>query len=325
MSAHRACPIIVVHNGSPAYLKASLQKASESNAGGRVILLGDESNASIGIGEHHRHRDESLQADIPEFHALYQHLSSSQGFDFERFCIERWFLVRNFMRREQLSRCLVIDSDVLLFCDVPAESERLQNFAMTFGRWDAVRNLPHCNFIGCLQGIESFCDYVLETYRDPERLTRLKNANHKKLNQFWISDMSLFYDWASQGAFPIAMIDEPHEHGAFDSAIDSTGGYLRSGYLPGLIRQWKKIEFREGRPYAFLQADGQPVRMKCLHYHGVFKMLMETHARGKSENWSAAMTMLRQKLRRLPGKFSLFSRNYLLPLFQPRGSLSSAE
>jgi hypothetical protein len=113
-----------------------------------VVLLGDEANASIGIGEHHDIDQPELQEDLDEFRRICKRYSRSQGFLWERFWLERWFLIRNFMRREKLRGCLAIDSDVLLFCNVPEESLRFRSYAMTFGRWDAVRVVPHCNFIG---------------------------------------------------------------------------------------------------------------------------------------------------------------------------------
>ncbi|MGC4005577.1 MAG: hypothetical protein QM811_21665 [Pirellulales bacterium] len=288
--------------------------------GRRVALLGDDANRAIGICEHHDRRDPTLQADIAEFHTLYRHLSSSQQLGFERFCIERWFLVRNFMRRERLARCLVIDSDVLLFCDVPYEAHRLREFAMTFARWDAVRRIPHCNFIGSLAAIEDFCAYVLETYRDPDRLAKLRNANLKKRNQDWISDMSLFYDWGSRATYPVALIDQPQADEVFDAAIDDVQDYVPAGYLPGLLRRWKKIEFRDGRPYAFSKSDGRAIRMKCLHYHGPFKTLMTKHAQGQSEGRREAFVLLGKKLGRWPSRVAVFCRNYVAPRFRPRGA-----
>jgi hypothetical protein len=308
--------VIVVHSGWRQYLEPCLRRAVKSNPNGRVVLLGDDANAAIGIGEHYSIHDETLQDDLEEFRAIYRHHSSSQGVQFEQFCIERWLLIRNFLRREGLSRCLAIDSDVLLFCNVSEETVRFQSYAMTFGRWDSVRCVPHCNFIQSRDALEAFCGYVLDVYRHPQRLERIKTANRKKFDNFWVSDMSLFFDWASLGGYPVGLFEEMIEDGAgFDTCVDDTRTFRPCGYLPGLLRQWKKIAFFDGIPHAFLRAHGRAVSMKCLHYHGPLKLLMERHARGQSDDWGIATTMLRHKFGRLPSKVSLFYKNYITALF----------
>jgi hypothetical protein len=265
----------------------------------------------IDVGEHHRLDDESLREDIEEFQRIYEHHSSSKSPEFERFCIERWFYVRNFMRRERLDRCLVIDSDVLLFCDIATEAARFRHVAMTFARWDAVRLLPHCNFIGCRDAIESFCRYTLDLYRRPARLEAVKALNGKKFDRHWVSDMSLFHDWSGLGEFPLGMLEDSVRDGVgYDDSIDRAGGYHRRSLIPGVLRPWKRIEYREGVPHArHLRAGYVP--MKCLHFHGAFKSLMERHAECLADDSRAAMIMLRRKLRGAPEKIRLFTKNYL--------------
>ena len=307
-------PVVVVHTGLKPYVEPCLRRAVASNPRGRVVLLGDAANAGIGIGEHHRLDDASLATDLAEFRKVYEHHSSSKGEQFERFCIERWFFVRNFMRRENLDRCLVIDTDVLLFCDVATEAARFRHAGMTFARWDAVRLLPHCNFIGGRAAIESFCDYALGLYRDASRLEAVKAKNGKKFGRHWVSDMSLFADWSARGGCAIGMLEDAvHDGVAFDDAIDRTRGYVRRSFMPGVLRPWKWIEYRDGVPFARHRRAGE-VPMKCLHFHGGFKDLMGRHAECLTDDWAAATIMLRRKLKSVPGKTAWFTRNYLAPL-----------
>lgn len=303
-------PVVVVHLGLQPYVELCLERAARSNPRGGVVLLGDASNAGIGIGEHHRLEDPSLQDDIAEFREVYQH-SSTKGEKFERLCIERWFFVRNFMRRQRLDRCLVIDTDVLLFCDVAEEAARFRNAGMTFARWDESRLLPHCNFIGTRSAIESFCSYVLEVYREPARLRSVKVKNGKKFGRHWVSDMSLFADWSTRGACAIGMLEDAVADGvAYDDAIDRTRGYVRRSFAPGVLRPWKWIEYRDGVPHARSLRVGD-VPLKCVHFHGAFKDLMARHTRGITDDWEAAKIMLRRKVQGLPRKALKFARTYL--------------
>jgi hypothetical protein len=304
-------PVVVVHHGWTPYVEPCLRKAVDSNPHGRVVLIGDDASANVGIGEHHRLDDPSLLDDVREFQRVYEHLSSSKSEIFERFCIERWFFVRNFMRRERLDRCLVIDSDVLLFCDVTEEAGRFHDVAMTFARWDPVRLLPHCNFVGCRDAIESFCRYVLHLYGNPSLLDAVKARNSKKFVRHWVSDMSLFHEWSSSSDFPIGMLEDAIRQGVgYDDCIDRTGSFRRHTPLPGVLRPWKRIEYRDGVPHGTHLRSGD-VQMKCLHFHGAFKDLMDRHARGLGDGCGAAAIMLRRKLVNVPKKTTLFATNYL--------------
>jgi hypothetical protein len=307
--------VIVTHTGHRPYLEACLRRAVASTPGGRVVLLGDAANAMIGVGEHHSIDDPALREDIDDFRDVYRQVSTAQAFTRERFWVERWFLIRNFLRRERLSGCLAIDSDVLLFCNVAEEAERFRSYAMTFGRWDAVRVVPHCNFINGLDGLESFCRYVLELYRDPERLSRLTEINRKKFNFAWISDMSLLAAWGATSGFPVGYLEDTVASGvAFDSCLDDPRGYVPCGFLPGVLRQWKKIVFRDGVPHGIIRSNRLVVPMRCLHYHGRMKLLLPRHAAGQEDDWSAARMLATEKFASYPGKVRLFRRTYVDPL-----------
>lgn len=306
-------PIILVHQGFQPCLEVSLGRAAACNPRSRLVLLGDDSNAHVRHAEHVSCADPSLQADLAAFHAAYRHLATSRGDAFERLCIARWLLVRNFMRREGLDACLVIDSDVLLFCDATAEARRFRHCSMTFGRWDAVRLVPHCNFIGRRDALESFCEHVLRVYHEPALLNEIAVRNMKRFQRTWVSDMSLFHDWAEGGAFPVGLLEDTlHDGVGYDICIDTPGGFEPVNFLPGVLRPWKRITYRDGLPYA-RTLDGRDIPMKCLHFHGRFKPLMERHAAGQPDDWRAAAIMLGTKWQALPKRLRLFSRNYLRP------------
>lgn len=327
--------VIVTHAGSSPYLRICLRRAARAAGSGRVVLLGDGWNADyvnfkLANGEqarceHHRIDDPSLQADLEEFRSIYQHISRLP-FGAERFNTERWFLIRNFLRREGLDGCLAIDSDVLLFCDVAEESLRFSPYAMTLSRWDIpVRAVPHCNFIRGREGIEDFCQYVLDLYRNKERLDRLTALNHKKYNISWVGDMSLLAAWSASSRFPVGNLAATVADGVgYDSCMDDTKDFVSHGGLLGLLRPWKKLNFHEGIPYARLRGTGVVLPMKCVHYQGRMKLLMDRHDRGIEDDWSVTRTMLADKLARYPAKARLFYQSYLAPLFKTAAGETAA-
>lgn len=305
----KSLPIIVVHYGSANYLNACLEQAMKQTPDSPVILLGDESNLNVPCTEHWSIHDSGLGEDLERFHASFQNLGDPHRETFERFCIERWFLVRNFCRLKGWTRCLHFDSDVLLFCNAEEEAKRFQNYAMTFAHWDPVRNLVHCNFVQNLAALEDFCQYVLNVYETPELLEALKVKNRKKSGFCWISDMSLFADWSRNAPFPFAFFEDFYDQGfCFDPAIDQKGTVFRqTRYLPGLLRGFKKIRFQAGVPFAQMK-DGRWIQLKAIHYHGTFKYLIVDHARGVHRHLRTFLHQCLDKIRTVPGKFRLLLR-----------------
>lgn len=306
--------VVVTHRGFKPYLGTCLRRAAIAAGRGRVVLIGDAEAARAGIGTHHPVDDPALQADLDELRGVYRMVSRSHSLERERFWAERWFLIRNFMRRENLDGCLAIDSDVLLFCDVGEESLRFAPYAMTFGRWDPVRVVPHCNFIRGRAAIEDLCRFILDAYRDPRTLERLASLNRKRDGSAWISDMSLLASWAATSGFPVGFLEDTVADGVgFDSCLDHVGGYASCNYLPGVMKPWKRLRFRDGVPYGTIRASGLEIPMKCVHYHGHMKLLMKRHDRGEEDDWTAAGTLATGKLADYPMKARIFCRNYVAP------------
>lgn len=296
-------PIVVIHKGNPEYLALCLRQIRHFNPDSRIILLGDASNRHF-VAEGVEHFDvdmPELGEEVGVFREMYQHFSSLP-FEFERFCIERWFILRNLMRQENWDACLHLDSDVLIFCNVDAEARRFSDYAMTFAHWDERRNLIHTNFINSRIALESFCDSVLEVYRSPEKLDELKELNLKKsckpgkLARYWISDMSLMYIWSQSAGFKYCFLEDFHKEGiCFDARINFVSEFRSFHLLPGMIRPYKRIVFRDGIPWGILK-DGTPVVFKSLHHYGYYKCMMPFHAEGKHPKWRILARLLGVKV-----------------------------
>ncbi len=112
-------PIIYIHKGYCPYLRLSLLQARKSNPRARVILLGDEGNEKLeretGI-EFYPFKNYFTLAE--KFEKIYKH-HSSNGYSYEVFCFQRWFILEAFIAIEKLNGYFLYnDSDTFLFCDV---------------------------------------------------------------------------------------------------------------------------------------------------------------------------------------------------------------
>ena len=312
MSGPSDLAIVVVHRSASPYLAVCLEQARRWNPHVPVVLAGDASNAAFSVDRFVAIDQLPRSAAHSRFLQCYRHYSPSQSLFWERFCIERWFVLLAVMEQEGFERVLALDSDVLLFCDAAEEAQRCASFAVVLNQWDRQRALPHCTFIQHREALEEFCGLVSATYASEKRLEALKQRNQKKLGRHWISDMSLWHAWAMATDRPVLIRERLGQDAAiYDSCIEHIRGFEAVNPLPLLVRPWKRLAFEQGRAYGFRQDGGQRVRLLCVHYHGRFKALMGRHARGQTDGLGAALVLLRLKLAELPLKAMRNWRSYL--------------
>ena len=181
--------IIFIHKGDSWYLPYALRQCIKSNPSARVILLGDETNAKYNnIVEHQLIEDYSLEAD--EFSKLYQHYSTSP-YDYELFCIQRWFIWLNFMRKHKMDTALLPDTDVLILQDISLYFNHIQKpFFFTKGE---------SNYMGFMYiyrtALCEICNHIVDIYQDELQTKNLKSIfeNYLKIEKKGgISDITLF-------------------------------------------------------------------------------------------------------------------------------------
>ena len=155
-------PIIVLHRGANDYLRVCLSQAKFSNPNSRVILLGDESNVNIakeaGV-EHYLINDYFKQAQ--EFQKIYRHYSTNP-YDFELFCFQWWFVIGEFIEKNNIDKFLHIDSDVLLYADFSQEHaflDYINYYVLTYSHASA-----HSSFFNNSRALGEFCSFFSEVF-----------------------------------------------------------------------------------------------------------------------------------------------------------------
>lgn len=337
MNPEDSIPIVVVHRGSQTYLRLCLEHARKTNPQNRIVLIGDAPQIpsqidSQGI-EFVSADSDAIQLDLDRLTQVYRHFSM-RTVDLELINIARWFMIRNWMKSAGVKRCLAIDSDVLLYGSMDQEAERFKDATMTFAVWGMNRYLIHCNFVKA-QALDHFCNFVLATYSDPARLENLKELNRKKLDRYWITDMSLFYLWAhSQQEHPWTYLPTTlddstngdrsriktdsdtavlkNELGVYDTLVDNTENFKNSLLFLGLLKRWKRIDYRAQTPFGYHKESNTAVPFRCLHFHGRFKILMKHHSRFQSDSAWNTLPLASQKIMTLPLKVRDFISSYIL-------------
>src|SRR5262249_35737186 len=155
--ATSSLPIVFIHASNSDHLKYSLAQAHASNPQSTVILVGDSSNDVYDFVEH-RPMMEYFQG-AGEFQKIYKHYST-HGVDFELICFQRWFILKEFLIANNLSQCLYLDSDTMLYADVTKDSKKFEPFDFTLC-WNSIGCVF---FLNRLKGLDEFCQFLMDIY-----------------------------------------------------------------------------------------------------------------------------------------------------------------
>ena len=91
------------------------------NQENRICLISDGIPDGCDFVEYHDIND--YWDSSVEFDKIYLHLSSNPR-DYEMFCFQRWFVIRDFVQKQGFEYFLCVDSDVLLYCDVNIDTNQ---------------------------------------------------------------------------------------------------------------------------------------------------------------------------------------------------------
>lgn len=259
-------PIIFMHYGDSDYLQYSLLQAKRANPNSDIILIGEESSNKYPFIEHASISD---SASAQEFAKLYKHMSFN-SYEYEMFCIQRWFILRDYMATHQLSQCYHQDSDVMLYEDVSVENPTAFDFAFCGESSGGI------SFINNLEALDDFCMFITSFYKDEENMKKLENIHQVILNHIphgGICDMIFINLYCNsrkhlQKIYDLAVIKND---AVFDLNVNITNDY----------EQWhgrKKIYFTTRGVLCKNLSLNKFVRFKALHFQGEAKKFMKYFA-----------------------------------------------
>ena len=263
--------VFYVHRGNPFYLKYSLAQTRERLPGARIILLGDETNRSLSeFAEHHSLTDLMAAANV--LTDCYVHLSPNPK-EFELFCLQRWFVVAEFVERHSIpGPILYLDSDVLVFEDVFSSlADQKVDLATT-------RVLgPAFTFFGSPQILQGLTRFILQSYKEETRLDALRTMYESGVTPFflqgrYVSDMHLL------GLYYLTLkktvdLFEFRTDVVFDYAFHTAEGFSFNPY-----KRIKRLWWTKGAPYG--KRDGHLVRFAGLHFQVGTKVYLPLYYRG---------------------------------------------
>lgn len=253
-------PIILIHKGNSPYLPASLLQLRHVCPHNQIYLIGNEANRMYDkIVEHVSFVNYSVRA--IEFINHYIHFSTN-GYEFELICLQRWFVLEEFMKARGIQQCVYLDSDILVYSDL-----NTLHSLLSFSKMTITGISPHHNFIHRRECLTEICDFIWKAYTQPNAVKELEEKFEKYLKKHGvggISDMTFFTEFKKLHPEKIADLSIIHEDAIFDITLDTIDEFEDQG-------GFKKIEWQGQVPYGIQRHTGNKVKFHTLHFQGKCK------------------------------------------------------
>lgn len=271
-------PIIIVHRGDTFYLKFVLEQIRLFNPHTRICLISDASTDKYCFVEHYNIDDYSKGADA--FKMVYIHMSSNP-YDYELICFQRWFCIRDFVKTQKIENFLCMDSDVLLYCNIDEVMQQYISYDFT----TCNKQGPGCALFN-ISSISDFCEYMMSMYTEDILLNKMESMYQEILDNKQLGgvcDMVAFVWFQDNTKCNVIDIAIPTNGTCFDGCITWGQGFeMEDGK--------KKVYWIDNLPYGKLMNDQSLVRFYCLHFQGrskysMYKYIVDEHKVHHSGFW----------------------------------------
>ena len=266
-------PIVFVHKGNQDYIKYCLLKASETNPQSKIYLIGDNTNKhfdNIAKNVIWKCYDEYTCENRTRFLNNYVHLISNPA-DFEIVCIDRWFIINQFLKKENIKNIFASDTDVLIYSDI----DELKNNYFSMCKCTLTNNTSGTiTFINDQTLLQEYCEFVVDCYEGKEKFFLDAAKSHfmnLRINgrAGGVCDMTwwkLFKNKLCAGDFgetTSLFADSNGEYSTFDHNINVSHGYQMENNM-------KKFIFKNGVPYCYNITHSKEIRFHAIHFQGQF-------------------------------------------------------
>jgi hypothetical protein len=259
-------PIIFMHFTYNDYLKFSLCQAKHSNPGSSIYLIGNNTNDCYDFVEHHSFSDYFQGAyDISK---IYRHLNTN-SYKYELFCLQRWFILKEFVVTNKINKCLYLDSDTMLYAD--ATEGRIK-----FAQYDFTLSYATsgCTFyLNRVEALADFCQFITDIYtrKEPyyyDRMLAQYATLRKNRMTGGASDMTAFDLYKLEHFGEIGEVAQIIDGSVYDPSITvpHPGFEMENGI--------KKIIWKSASPYGIQLRTAKEIKFNSLQFQGDTKRLM---------------------------------------------------
>lgn len=250
-----------VHQGNQDYFKASITHLKRKIPHIQIIVLA-KTEEEIIEGVKSIKVVDSYDGLAKEFAKKYVHISANK-FEYEKFCFERWFYIKEFMEKNNINDAIYIDSDVLL-------NNINRDYVNSQGRFFICSGSGHTSFFSYKQ-LSCFCDYVLKKYEDRKSVEKLKTLSDYKIHNgeiSGISDMTLITMYALKTG-NVGDLAHISHLSVYDHNVNISDGFEMNG-------SQKSIYYYNDSYYFKDLSTGIMIKANSLHFQGDAKRFMNT-------------------------------------------------
>jgi hypothetical protein len=270
-------PVVFIHFNRPSNhvepFRDGIFKATSEQAlrtGNEVRLISNEELQIEDKNFSYAHLKDYWPETVNAFQKNYENLSTNDA-QIELICFLRWFILLDFMEKNDLPIVFHSDTDVMIYTDVTEEYKRkYSQFEMTLVH----RSCGASSFI-TQKSLKKFCDFVFNHYQNKNsyEFAKMKNVYLTRLNfglNGGVCDMTLleaFHYNADDGGGPCRIGEMMHVIGgtAYDHNFNVDDGvYNHTG-------EHKDVKFYDGKPYCYHQVLGDFILFNGLHLQGPAK------------------------------------------------------
>lgn len=185
--------IIIVSKGKNKLLDVFTRQARYTNPDSPIIVIGDpgfkpDEKLNINFFNYFEFTNYSRK-----FAKIYQHVSTNP-YDYELFCIQRWFVLDQFAHEYGISSFYFFDADVLIYTDLQ-KSKILNEFVYEKNTSLLISEISaHSSYFRDVSVLDSLCDFIYSTYERNNCLLKIEsdlwNEKYKNKERGGICDMT---------------------------------------------------------------------------------------------------------------------------------------
>lgn len=283
-------------SGNQAYVKTCISQARKFNP--EVILFGDESNKTY--CEKWVDASKFSNSKWKEFLSVFENFSTYPD-AWAKGIFKRFFIFEEYMKSNKIEKCVILDSDVLVWCDFEKLS-LIENadVALEINEDQRLKNLPFENqyrWGACcgvstmtLEALSNFTEFCIETYRSHKsKLLEKWNIHLEYHLSGGICEMSLLYLWVKECSSTYNIVNLGIIHDSVLPVVVTNGTeiqYQVNRKIKVMNRQelgdCLYVEFKEGMPYVYDLVENIYIKALSLHFGGKSKIFMDNFAKQKT-------------------------------------------
>lgn len=279
MTTKTAIPVVIYHIGDQPYFQQVVKLNAQTNP---VILIGDQTNMKLFTNVPNVdfvHVNTLITPEIDEFYAWFLNYSTNP-FDTEFICFQRFFLYKQLMIQRNLDRIFHVDSDCIALVNI---NDYISTFPdMTCAL--SIQDIPDQPFhmSACIHNAlltREFCDVFIQLtkdiYQNKSKLELIQpKIDWHMQNQIpgGVCDMTLCYlIWKKNMVAGLQDLNDTrlydNELCAFDHNVQSPYGFKGVATYRMYENGLKVVQKHDNKFYA-ITGENEPIRLLSMHFQG---------------------------------------------------------